>query len=183
MSYSKDKEILSIILADDFLKDMFSPYIEISKEVTNKKILDFGCGYGWGTSYLSQHNQYVVGYDIREDRVCWAEEVYSFERNVNFSHIWSDVKQQTFDVIVLSHVFHELENPFVGTNEIVKMLKKEGRIYLAEKIQYKKKIEHFAQSVRCIATVFKEEEKTFSITKGRKLVLRSLAINKSNFSE
>ena len=183
MSNSKDKELLSIILADDFLKGMFSPYIEISREITNKKILDFGCGYGWGTSYLSQHNQYVVGYDIREDRVCWAEDVYSFERNVHFTHIWSDVKQQVFDVIVLSHVLHELENPFIGTNEIVKILKNEGRIYIAEKMQYKKKIEYFTQDVRCVATVFKEEEKTFPIAKGRKLVLKSLAINKPNFSE
>ena len=177
-----DKEIVSTIFDDEFFRGMFSLYIEISREITNKRVLDFGCGYGWGTSYMSKNNRHVLGFDIRKERIHWAKNVYSFEQNVDFTHMWSDVTQHVFDVVALSHVLHELENPFVGAKEIVNTLGDNGRIYIGEKMRYKQIVDTFVQEVSHVWSVVKEEEKILPLTKEQKIILKTLTIKKNKSS-
>ena len=51
---------------------MLSRYIIASDMVTGKKVLDTGCGFGWGSYILSLKAEEVLGIDINENSISYA---------------------------------------------------------------------------------------------------------------
>lgn len=106
-------------------------------ETQPARILDDGCGSGYGTYYLATHGfESVIGVDISEDAIRFAQRHYQAE-NLLFRVMDSCELQFDsgyFDAIVtfdvLEHVPFELQKKFVS--ETARILKPNGRLYICE---------------------------------------------------
>ncbi len=104
----------------------------ISKHVTGKKALDFGCGTGRSTRFLRKLGFDAVGVDISRDMVRRAEEKdpegdYRVVEDGNFSQF----KDGTCDLVLSVFTFDNvpnLEKKLRNFRELKRLLKGEGRI-------------------------------------------------------
>jgi 2-polyprenyl-3-methyl-5-hydroxy-6-metoxy-1,4-benzoquinol methylase len=72
----------------------------------NKSILDFGCGIGSGTYYLSQFAKQIVGYDCCDKALKEAQQSYH-KSNLSFCSILPDITK--FDIISMVESIEHLE--------------------------------------------------------------------------
>jgi ubiquinone/menaquinone biosynthesis C-methylase UbiE len=104
----------------------------ISKHVTGKKALDFGCGTGRSTRFLRKLGFETVGVDISRDMVRKAEEMdpegdYCVVEDGEFSQL----KDETVDLVLSVFTFDNvptLEKKLRNFRELKRLLKREGRI-------------------------------------------------------
>ena len=71
-------------------------YEEIAKlySLKNKNILDFGCGGGYGTEYLSRYTKKTVtGYDIDKKTIITNNKFYENIKNLKFIYNKKDLKR------------------------------------------------------------------------------------------
>ena len=105
MSLASD--IRSTITEDSYLASMFSLYTSPALNVKGKRVLDFGCGYGWGSRELAAAGaDYVWGYDTDPQRIRLAGRWFA-GRNLTFSADWSVVQKQPFDVVTMFFVLQD----------------------------------------------------------------------------
>lgn len=82
-------------------------------EVTNKKILDLGCGYGENAKYYKEHGaSYVLGIDISTHMIEKAKaenHADNIEYQVLAMEDISSLKEK-FDIVISSLAFHYVEN-------------------------------------------------------------------------
>lgn len=72
------------------------------------RILDYGCGNGSFTKYLSKHFSNVVGYDPSREFIHQAEEIFP---DITFFTSVNEVKKiPKFDVIIFIDSLHHFEN-------------------------------------------------------------------------
>ena len=93
------------------------------------KILELGCGIGRNAMFIKKYFNKVEyhGIDILPE-----EKVDSFInfRNVNLEESELPYEANYFDAIIFTHVLEHLNNPLSLGNEINRILKKGGRIYI-----------------------------------------------------
>ena len=92
-----------------------------------KKVLDVGCGYGYGSFILSSVSEKVVGIDISEKAIQSAKEQYS-KRNIDFLVMdaeWMKFPDQ-FDVIVSFENIEHLKHPELFLSRATSLLKPDG---------------------------------------------------------
>ena len=93
------------------------------------KILELGCGIGRNAMFIKKYFNKVEyhGIDILPE-----EKVDSFInfRNVNLEENKLPYEANYFDAIIFTHVLEHLSNPLSLGNEINRILKKGGRIYI-----------------------------------------------------
>lgn len=72
-------------------------------------ILDFGCGIGKLSILLARMfvNSHVIGHDLSENTLKYAQECHADIPNLTFFDTVSD--EQQFDIIVASNVFHHVK--------------------------------------------------------------------------
>lgn len=92
-------------------------------------ILDFGCGTGWLSSYLSKYGE-VTGVDISNKSIDAAKNKYS---RINFIHLDAssgnqieELIQNKFDIIVSSEVIEHIKEQREYINNIFSLLKDNG---------------------------------------------------------
>lgn len=78
-----------------------------------KVVLDAGCGTGYGTAYLGESAQRVVGVDVSDDALAYARKRYA-TANVEFAH--ADLQRlpfpdASFDAVVSFEAIEHLEDP------------------------------------------------------------------------
>lgn len=78
-------------------------YKDIIPYCLNKKVLDFGCGIGQGTFFLSHFAKEITGYDSNLEAVAEAATIF----NTHFTHSLPDFSQ--FDIISMVEVLEHLE--------------------------------------------------------------------------
>ena len=78
-------KLLSTIENDEALLELFYPYFYVSEKEKDKTILDYGCSYGWGSSYLAKDSKMIVGYDIDSSRIDYANNEYEYLLHSNGS--------------------------------------------------------------------------------------------------
>ena len=82
-------------------------------ELSGKKILDLGCGYGWHGQYaIEQGAEAVVGIDLSEKMLNKARELTT-GRNVTFEQCAIedfDAVDGSFDVVFSSRALHYVED-------------------------------------------------------------------------
>jgi SAM-dependent methyltransferase len=107
------------------------------KNVSNKKILDFGCGYGKDFDDLLLNDNELTGIDISElyIRHCtnYCNEKFKDKKFSFFTMDAHDLKFQdeTFDLIIGRGILHHLDFN-IALKGIKRVLKKDGEAYFQE---------------------------------------------------
>jgi len=105
-------------------------YIFASDLVKNKSVLDFGCGGGYGTEYLSRFTkQIVTGFDI-DKRTIEINDKYFNKGNLMFISNQKMIKE--YDIVVSFQVIEHLKEKFVEDylNNISKKYLKQRGIFI-----------------------------------------------------
>ena len=115
----------------------FAVFLEKANPGGNEVWLDFGCGPGYFTIPLASRVQRVYALDISEEMVsvCRKRAEQLGITNVEYvlirdAHI--PLSDAQIDKILMANVFHELEKPGVVLEELHRILKPNGIIYLID---------------------------------------------------
>jgi ubiquinone/menaquinone biosynthesis C-methylase UbiE len=104
--------------------------------IIGKKVLDYGCGSGYGTSLISKYSAQVIGIDISPDAINYAQAHYDAP-NLNYLQIepaevaplpFSDA---SFDVVLSFQVIEHVQNVSAYLREINRVLAPNGRVVIA----------------------------------------------------
>jgi ubiquinone/menaquinone biosynthesis C-methylase UbiE len=102
---------------------------EFAKElVKGKKVLDLGCGAGYGSFMLSEVAESVVGVDISPEAIDHAKETY---KSSNLGFVVGDVgklpfKDREFNACVCFEVIEHIDNPNDLLKEVSRILDPKG---------------------------------------------------------
>lgn len=99
-------------------------YEYAKKFVKNKKVLDYGCGSGYGTHMLSQVAENVTGADISEEAVDFARKEFH-STNLRFMKI-AELGNEKFDIITSFQVIEHVPNDYEYTDKLKKLLNPGG---------------------------------------------------------
>lgn len=128
---------------DAFVKFMHINRYEIAKNIIEKKInrnnlvkiLDLGCGFGYGSTLLSGKNRLYVGSDICADCLDYAKKVYGTKNKIWVVADCTQLpfKDNSFDFIVFFELIEHLEtkNQKLALKEIARCLKNGGLLFIS----------------------------------------------------
>ena len=88
-------------------------YVFARNYAAGKNVCDIACGAGYGSSYLGQRAQKVVGMDISDDAIAWARKYFGRD-NVRFLKADGAEKwpvEDKYDVITSFETMEHIENP------------------------------------------------------------------------
>lgn len=99
-----------------------------------KKVLDVGCGAGYGADLIASKASEVIGMDICEEAIDYAKQQYKRE-NVKFcvgdaTHL-NFLKDKEFDVVVSFEVIEHITAYFQYLKEIRRVLKDNGILIIS----------------------------------------------------
>jgi 2-polyprenyl-3-methyl-5-hydroxy-6-metoxy-1,4-benzoquinol methylase len=96
----------------------------------NKSVLEVGCSTGYFTKILVERGCSVVGIEIDPDAAvkaeAWADRVVVGD--VDNSDLWNEVKDESFDAVILGDVLEHLRDPLTALRSAAKKLKPSGSI-------------------------------------------------------
>jgi SAM-dependent methyltransferase len=99
--------------------------------VSNKHVLDYGCGSGYGTHYMASHCKNIVGVDIASDAIEYAKGHYT-AHNLDYKCIESadrsplPFSDASFDTVISFQVIEHIVDPRPYLDEIKRVLKPGG---------------------------------------------------------
>ncbi|MFA5089673.1 MAG: class I SAM-dependent methyltransferase [Candidatus Omnitrophota bacterium] len=117
-----EKETPSMIARHFFAYHFSRGYVE------GKKVLDIGCGEGYGVHYLASLSKEALGIDYCQEAVIHAKDKYK-KTNLRFAcldinHL--DQLSESFDVICSFQVIEHLDNPHRFLSSVKAKLNKNG---------------------------------------------------------
>ncbi|GMQ91337.1 MAG: hypothetical protein BMS9Abin11_0645 [Gammaproteobacteria bacterium] len=118
----KANTIISIL--DDYFQDT---------ELSSLDMLDVGASTGIIDHFLSDHFNKIVGIDIDEKAIQYAQDNFS-GRNLVFNvgdAMQIDHPDESFDIVVCSHVYEHVPDPYKLMSEIRRVLKFGGICYFS----------------------------------------------------
>ena len=96
--------------------------------VKNNKVLDYGCGTGYGTYMLSKSAQTVVGVDVSNEAIAYAKEHFVSD-NLTFKNI-DEADIEKYDLIVSFQVIEHLSDDKAYLKKLKGMLNPKGVLLL-----------------------------------------------------
>jgi len=100
----------------------------------NKRVLDYGCGSGYGSARIAKNAIHVDAVDVAEDAVAYAQEHYTAD-NIAFHCCTPDSRlpfpDQSFDTVLSFQVFEHIQKTGHYLSEIRRVLKPGGQLILA----------------------------------------------------
>jgi ubiquinone/menaquinone biosynthesis C-methylase UbiE len=95
-------------------------------------VLDIGCGRGVYTARLLKKGYAVVGIDINRPRLRRTSRL----TDVSMSDCRAlPFKERSFDLVCMLQILHHIERPKVALDEISRVLKDGGRLYITEVVE------------------------------------------------
>ena len=102
-------------------------------DLSGKRVLDFGCGSGYGTAMLGTKASKVIGIDYSEQAVEYANRTFSSE-TINFyqadatsrEHVFQHLLKKSFDVIISFDVIEHIEDYMTYLDTITELLSDGG---------------------------------------------------------
>ena len=128
--YSSKQEII----------DNMNPLLKQLMEQNEGKVFcDIGCGCGKNLVYASEFAQKLIGVDLSTTSLAFAKE---FVKNDNLELVVGNnlsipVENNTADLVVSDGVCHHTGNTFKAFSECVRILKPNGKLYLAVYKKYR----------------------------------------------
>ena len=104
--------------------------------ITGRRVLDFGCGTGYGTHRLSGDSASIVGVDVADDAVHFAASRYEAS-NLSFQAIRPieaaplPFPDGSFDVVLSFQVIEHVTDPDRYLGEVVRVLSDGGMLVIA----------------------------------------------------
>lgn len=126
------KLYLELIHQDSFLQTMLISYEHAAKYAGHASVLDFGCGYGWGSYLLSSRSRHVTGYDPDFQRIDFARQI--FQRN-NITFLSNDrcLADSVYDMVCLFMVLPYAKNKLQLLNQAASYLHPDGTLWISFK--------------------------------------------------
>lgn len=110
-----------------------SSYLFAEQYCQGKRVLDLGCGSGYGVNKLSSTAKSIIGVDISNDAICFAREAYQGE-NIEFETISPDERlpfsENSFDVILSFQVIEHVANTIHYLKEADRVLSPGGTVII-----------------------------------------------------
>ena len=98
---------------------------QLKEVLLQKDVLEFGSGLGSFCCGIKKYVNKIVGVDLDSQ----AKNVYD-KNNIPFFHDIDDLKNDSFDSIVMFHVLEHIEDPIQQLIELKTLLKPGGSIYI-----------------------------------------------------
>ncbi len=98
----------------------------------DKKVLDFGSGFGITAGHLSKENE-VIAVEPSEDMIkIGAKDNHNFKQIVGGLESLEQFSDETFDCIICHNVFEYVEDRNIILNEFCRLLKSDGIISIVK---------------------------------------------------
>jgi len=107
---------------------------QMGLDLQNKDVLEIGCGSGYGAYLLNQlQPKSYIGLDVMEEQVELARKNYSqFQFLIQDAEDLSQFVDESKDVIIIFGVLHHIPNLRKAIDEIARVLKPNGQLFLEE---------------------------------------------------
>ena len=122
----------------EYLRSAQLSVISMAGIKENINFLDIGCGTGWAVGEAAKAADYkgsFFGVDLSEGMIGKAEEKFSNHVNLYFIQGNSEsipLESSFFDVIICTNSFHHYLHPSSAMQEISRILKPGGKIYILD---------------------------------------------------
>jgi len=120
---------------------IFNDMLKKIGDLTNKKVVDFGCGNGWLTEILLKKGAEVWAFDISEEAINITSKKakrMNLSERVHFDVMPAEhlsYKDDFFDVVVGVAILHHLDINLAAC-EILRVLKSKGTSYFMEPLAH-----------------------------------------------
>lgn len=112
----------------DLWNEHLSRYLFATRVARGKRVIDLGCGAGYGTAELARTAASVIGIDLAADAVDWASSQYT-SSNIRFQQASCDnvpIEDASVDLAVSFEVIEHLEQPETLLAEARRILAADG---------------------------------------------------------
>lgn len=109
-------------------------YSALAGFVSGRRVVDVGCGEGYGSSVLAKSAAAVVGVDVDPDVIAHAEQRYGHSSNLSFRQVSTEklpFEDATFDVAVCFEVIEHLESPKTLLPELARIAGDDGVLIIS----------------------------------------------------
>jgi 2-polyprenyl-3-methyl-5-hydroxy-6-metoxy-1,4-benzoquinol methylase len=121
----------------DYADENFASHLNVYKFASQftdgKKILDIGCGTGYGTAYLSKLSPFAIGIDLSSQAIRYARRHYNVD-NLRFARMKAEqlgFADRSFDFIISNENFEHLRDQRSNLREMARVLNPDGMLLLA----------------------------------------------------
>jgi SAM-dependent methyltransferase len=117
---------------DEHFHNHFRVYRFASQFCVNRRVLDVGCGTGYGTAYLAKLARTAVGIDLSRQAIQHARKHY---RHPNLQFLQMNAESlaflhSSFDFVISSENFEHLIDQRKNLEEMARVLSKDGMMLL-----------------------------------------------------
>jgi len=111
-------------------------YIKTHANLTNKRLLDVGCGGGILTESLAKEGAITTGIDKAASAIEVAKK-HASDNALNIDYHATDItefaaeKKDHYDIIICMELLEHIENPDVLVTTLANMLKPNGKLFLS----------------------------------------------------
>ncbi len=127
-SIDPDGKIRNLIKEEKYKLSQLKIVLNFLKKTSTKKkkkILDFGCGYGWLLKNLNNTKWKKYGIEINND----ARKIANKNKIECYKNL-NNLRKENFDIITLIHVIEHIKKPKNLLKKIINKIKKNGYLIL-----------------------------------------------------